>query len=62
MVNKICYDCMEVASYLVYDKGMKVCQSCFHRRYSKQKYVNNNYQYRRYTIKDVKKHLEKDWD
>jgi len=52
---------MEVAPYLVLDKGTKICQSCFHRRYSKKKYVNNNYQYKKYTIKDVKKHLEKDW-
>ncbi len=53
---------MEVASYLVYDKGMKVCQPCFHRRYSKKKYANNNYQYKKYTAKDLKKYLEKDWD
>jgi hypothetical protein len=59
---KICYDCMEVAKYLVHDKGTHVCQVCFHRRYSKRKWTNNNYQYKKYTLKDLKKHLEKDWD
>jgi len=53
---------MNVVTYLVHDKGMKVCQSCFHQRYSKKKYVNNNYHWKKYTMQDVKRHLEKDWD
>jgi len=53
---------MEVAKYLVHDKGTHVCQVCFHKRYSKRKWTNNNYQYKKYTMQDVKKHLEKDWD
>lgn len=61
LVTNICYDCMEYVQYLVYDKGTKVCQSCFHRRYYRKKWVRKS-DNRKYTLKDLKQHLEKDWD
>ena len=52
---------MDIVPYLIHDRGTKICQSCFHKRYSKRKhagYTDN----RKYSVKDLKRHLEKDWD
>ncbi len=53
----ICYDCMKQFKWLVEDKGFKVCQKCFHIRYSKKNWINENY--KKVTLKDLKRHFEK---
>jgi len=55
----ICYECMEPFKWLIEDKGVRICQPCYHRRYSRKKYVNENYKNPNW--RDVKRHLEKDW-
>lgn len=51
---------MDVAQYLVYDKGTKICQRCFHKRYYRKKWTPQN-KTRKYTIEDLRQHLEKEW-
>jgi len=58
-----CMDCLDYSNYLTKDKGQFVCPRCYHKRYSKKKYVNHNLveTVHKPTLKDLKKYLEKDW-
>ena len=53
---------MEWSKYLIPDKGTRVCQSCFHRRYYRKRFVQKPKEERKYTFEDLRRHLEKDWD
>lgn len=57
----ICMDCLEHFSYLSEDKGQFVCDNCYHKRYSKHKFVNQNHVRKNPTFDDLKKQLEKHW-
>ena len=54
----ICYDCLGYFETLGYDKGFRVCQKCFGRRYSK-KY--RHIEEKTPTFKDLKRLWEKDF-
>ena len=53
----ICMDCLNQCDYVLNDKGTLVCQNCYHKRYSKKKFVNQNEP--DYTFEDLKRKWER---
>ena len=57
----ICYDCLGHFKWLVEDKGFKICQACYGKRYSKWKKKKSNPDPENPTFADLKKKLERRW-
>ena len=57
----ICYDCLGHFKWLVEDKGFKICQACYGKRYSKWKKKKRNPDPENPTFADLKKKLERRW-
>ncbi len=53
----ICYDCMSHFAWLVEDKGTKICQRCYGKRYGKKRCSNESCKVP--TINDLKKKWER---
>ena len=53
----ICYDCMSHFAWLVEDKGTKICQRCYGKRYGKKRCSNEFCATP--TINDLKKKWER---
>ena len=61
-MDKICYDCLNKVTVIIYDKGFYVCRACYHRRYSRRRHEKFIFKEEKtYTLKDLKDHLEKNW-
>ena len=57
----ICDDCLNYFERLVRDKGQRICQGCYGKRYNRKQYKLYQVQQRSPTLKDLKRYLEKDW-
>ena len=56
----LCHVCIK-AKAVMYDKGTPVCQDCYHKRYTKRKFTNQNASEKEFTLKDLKRVWEKNY-
>lgn len=57
----ICMDCLERCEYVLNEKGTLICQNCYHKRYSKRKFVNHNIEEKTYNLYDLKNKWERNY-
>jgi len=57
--KKLCPQCLERVNVLWEDKGMSLCPDCYHKKYGKKKFINQNKQEYKPTLNDLKRKLEK---